>query len=81
MISLPYADDDTMRRYRRAWDDGYDAGYSDARADALTDPMTFCGCSDAQCAGVEAVADGTARTCWYCTFLDGESPCPALTAP
>jgi len=68
---------DLDTKYRQGWDDGYDAGYATARADALEDPMTFCTCSASRCAGVESVADGTAESCWLCTFLDGEAPCPA----
>lgn len=68
----------TIIKYRQGWDDGYDIGYADAWQDALKDPRTFCRCSRVICYGVEEVADGTAETCWYCTFLDGETPCPTF---
>jgi hypothetical protein len=44
---------------------------------ARRDPMTFCICAGSdRCKFVEDVAAGDVETCWYCTFLDGEAPCP-----
>lgn len=65
------------RARRQGLAEGYDAGYRDGQEDALKDPMTFCVCGGAdRCLFVENVADGDVHTCWYCTFLDCEAPCP-----
>lgn len=36
-----------------------------------------CVCESGEpCKFVEDPGDGHAETCWHCTFLDGEAPCP-----
>lgn len=65
------------QKWRQGFESGYDAGWADAYEKAVNDPMTFCVCGGAdRCLFVENVADGDVHTCWYCTFLDGEAPCP-----
>lgn len=64
-------------RLMREAADALRIAYSQGVETTLRDPMTFCVCESGQsCKFVEDPSDGDAETCWYCTFLDGEAPCP-----